>query len=150
MITLVVLNNYQLKQPCLYCLPNHPDKGKSISLLQRVQGCCSLLIIVHDKNLEFTTKLRVTICYLLVLIYYLAVVFHMVHTFYILSTYSNLSTISQSLSCLHYLSSVLSPFIIGPVSCYFPRLVLSLLLCPIFFNFPSPVFAYSITRLEVL
>ena len=81
MITLVILNYHQLRLPCLYCPPNHLDKGKSISLLQRVQDCCSLLIIVHDKNLEFTTKLRIVTCYLLVFIYYLAVVFYMVYTF---------------------------------------------------------------------
>ena len=104
-----MLNDHQLKSPCLYCPPNHLDKGKSLSLLQRVQGCCSLLIIVHDKNLEFTTKLRVVTCYLLILIYYLVVEFHTVHTFYRLSTYSNLSTNYQLLSCPLSLSSVLCP-----------------------------------------
>ena len=148
MITLVVLNNCQLKQPCLYCLPNHLDKGKSVSLLQRVQGCCLLSIIVHNKNLEFTTKLRMVTCYLLVLIYYLAVVFHTVHTFYILSTYSNLSTIFQLLSYLSLSLSCLLYFL-SPISFYFSRLVLSLLLCHIFFYFPSSVFAYSITKFDI-
>ena len=113
-ITLVLLSVCRFKSPYLYCLSNHLDKGKSISLFQRIQGCYSLLIIVHDKNLEFTTKLRIVTCYLLVLIYYLAVEFHMVHTFYILSTYSNLSTIFLII----ILSSILSP--------------LSYILCPLF------------------
>ena len=148
MITLVILNDCQLKLPCLYCLSNHLDKGKSVSLLQRVQGCCSLLIIVHDKNLEFTTELKVATYYLLVFIYYLAVVFHTVHTFYILSTYSNLSTIFQSLSYLSLSLSCLLYFL-SPVSFYFSRLVLSLLLCHVFFYFPSSVFAYSITKFDI-
>ena len=104
MIILVLLSICRLKSPCLYCPPNHLDKGKSISLLQRVQGCCSLLIIVHDKNLEFTTKLRD--CYMLSTGSYILLSYCVSHGshFYILSTYSNLSTIFQSLSCL------LSPF----------------------------------------
>ena len=122
MITLVLLSVCQLKLPYLYCLPNHLDKGKSISLLQRVQGCCSLLIFVHDKNLEFTTKLRIATCYLLVLIYYLAVGVYMVHTFYIFTTYSNYLkclgirciNVSSSLSSLlsSFFFSLLSPFVI--------------------------------------
>ena len=141
MIILVLLSLCRFTLPCLYCQPNHLDEGKSISWLQRVQGCCSLLIIVHDKNLEFTTELRVATCYLLVLIYYLAVVFHIVHTFYILSTYSNLSTISQLLSYLVNPSSPVFFSFLSPISFYFSRLILSLLLCPVFF--------YSITRFEV-
>ena len=141
MITLVQLSVCRLKSPCLYYLPNHLDKDKSISLLQRVQGCCSLLIIIHDKNLEFTTKLRIITCYLLVLIYYLAVVFYTVHTF----TYYLLIVIY-----LLFSSHCLVFFIIFcPVSFYFPRLILSLLLSSVFFIFPSPVFSYSLTRFDV-
>ena len=148
MITLVLSSVCQIYQPCLYCLPNHLVKGKSVSLLQRVQGCCSLLIIVYDKNLEFTTKLRVTTCYLLVLIYYLAMVFHMVHTFiyylliviYLLITSHCPVFFICLLSCiLSY--SVLCSLILCPISCYFPRLILSLLLCPIF--------SYSLIRFDV-
>ena len=47
------------------------------------------MIIVHNKNLEFTTKLRIITCYLLLLIYYLAIGVHTVHMSYIFTTYSN-------------------------------------------------------------
>ena len=47
------------------------------------------MIIVYDKNLEFTTKLRIATYYLLLLIYYLAIGVYMVHMSYIFTTYSN-------------------------------------------------------------
>ena len=136
MITLVVLNDYRLKLPCLYCPPNHLNKGKSISLLQRVQGCCSLLIIVHDKNLEFTTKLRIAICYLLVLIYYLAVGVHMVHMFYIFTTYSNY------LKCLCIKCRNMSSLLLSLLSSFF-SLLLSFYSHLLFFSI------YSLIRFAV-
>ena len=91
-----------------------------IKSFQRVQDDLSFMINDLDKNLEFTTKLRITTYHLLVLIYYLAVGVHTVHTFYILTTFSNYlkclcirclnmsSSLSSLLFC--FFSSLLSSF----------------------------------------
>ena len=103
--------------------PKHLDKGVNvIKSFKRVQGDLSLMINDLDKNLEFTTELRVATCYLLVLIYYLAVGVHMVHSFYILNTYSNY----LKCFCVRHInkSSVLSPLLSCPVSFPYYNLLL--------------------------
>ena len=107
------------------------------------------MIINLDKNLEFTTKLRITICYLLILIYYLAVGFHIVVYFYIFTYYSNmLICLLSGITTSHLLSWIYIYFLFISYFLLFtsisPLLLMLLCLCHMLLSNSIHLFSFSI------